>query len=234
VASDLGRYRIVGRARGAPELLRTRSVSALCQQIWAGLFPVRGGNKIPSSSASCSATKRLLRDTAPVLTHALYSQTSTHWGLVVLAAAAYRGGLSWREEDPVVYVNEAVAQSMEDLPRCGQTFAEASKRTARDNDIAEAKAALAQVAEAQKGDAVAFRVVSRLAEGGSERLQVTGARDAPGQNLDQPARGSSKVTCRRRVRGRLDGLFVSTHAHDRVSSFRALPRRHCPDAEVTR
>jgi hypothetical protein len=199
-----------------------------------GFFLCVAGIKSPPPAPPVRPLQRLLRDTAPVLTHALYSQTSTHWGLVVLAAAAYRGGLSWREDNPVVYDNEAVAQCMEALPGCGQTFAEASKRTARDNDIAEAKAALAQVAEAQKGDAVAFRVVSRLAEGGSERLQVTGARDAPGQNLDQPARGSSKVTCRRRVRGRLDGLFVSTHAHDRVSSFRALPRRHCPDAEVTR
>jgi hypothetical protein len=84
----------------------------------------------------------------------------------------------------MVYGNEAVAQSIGALPRCGQTCAEASKRTARDKDVAEAKAALSQVAESQKRDAVAFRVFSRLAEGESERPQVACARGvAPGQNL---------------------------------------------------
>jgi hypothetical protein len=174
--------------------------------------------------------QRLLRDTAPVLTRALLARPP-------------HIGVSWfSRQAPIVAASRGVRRTRWCTTTKRRTVYGAApmranlcrSEQANGNDIAEAKAALAQVAEAQKGDAVAFRVVSRPAEGGSERLQVAGARNAPGQNLDQPARGSSKVTCRRRVRGRLGGLFVSTHAHDRVGSFRALPRRHCPDAEVTR
>jgi hypothetical protein len=72
---------------------------------------------------------------------------------VVLAAAAYKGKLSWCEEGPMMYDNQADAQHLYggiDRLRANilvsqAAYAEASKRATRNRDIAAAKVARKQV-----------------------------------------------------------------------------------------